>query len=184
MTPKQFFFVLLGGIVALVAAGGGGYYYALSSVKVTSDRLATQLAEQNAADEQLSYLAKLKNQYQRDIVPILPLIEEALPRTKHQSEILAQLQRVAGESGLAITSVAFASPTGLPTTTSQTIPSGGVLAFPINFQVQGSYGQLQSFLTKVETLSRFTNVTTLSVTRPDKSKPIIYSMTVNAYVKP
>ena len=184
MTPKRFFFILLGIGVLVLGAAGTGYYFALTFVQSTSTRLAAQMAEQTAADDKLSYLAKLKAQYTRDIVPILPLIEQALPRTKNQTEVLAQLQTIAGESGLVISQVTFASPTGLPTATSQTIPSGGVLALPISFQVSGSFAQLQNFLTKVETLSRFTNVTTLSVTRPDKAKPIIYSMSVNAYVKP
>jgi Tfp pilus assembly protein PilO len=184
MTPKRFFFVLLGIGVLLVAIAGTGYYFALNFVQSTRDRLATQLAQQAAADDQLGYLGKLKTQYTRDIVPILPLIDQALPHTKNQTEILSQLQTIAGESGLTISQVTFASPSGLPNATSQTIPSAGVLALPISFQVSGSFAQLQTFLTKVETLSRFTNVTTLSVTRPDKSKPIIYAMTVNAYVKP
>jgi Tfp pilus assembly protein PilO len=184
MKPKQFFYILLGGIVALVLVGGAGYYFALANVKATSDKLASQLAEQAAADKQTQYVSRIKNQYAREIMPILPLMDDALPRSKNQTEILVQLQRIAGESGLTISSVGFASPIGLPTATSQTVASGAVLALPISFQVQGSFAQLQTFLTKVEALNRFTNITTLSVSRPDKSKPIVYAMTVNAYVKP
>jgi len=184
MKPKQFFYVLIGIIAGLLAIGGVGYYFALTNVKATSDKLATQLAEQAAADEQSQYVSRIKTQYAHDIVPILPLIDDALPRSKNQTEILAQLQRIASESGLTIASISFASPIGLPTNTSQTVAVGGVLALPINFQVQGSFAQLQTFLTKVETLNRFTNVTTLSVSRADKTKPIVYAMTVNAYVKP
>jgi hypothetical protein len=39
-------------------------------------------------------------------------------------------------------------------------------------------------MTGVETLNRFTNVTTLIVTRPDPAKPITYAITLNAYIKP
>ena len=184
MKPKQFFYILLGVIAAFVIAGGVGYYYALGSLKTISDKLAAQQAEQNSADEQIQYLDKLKNQYKRDIIPILPLIDDALPHTKNQTAILTQLQNVAGSSGLNLSSVNFASPTGLPTSISQTVASGSVLALPINFQVQGSYGQLQTFLAKVEHLSRFTSISTLSVTTAGRGKPITYAMTVNAYVKP
>jgi Tfp pilus assembly protein PilO len=184
MKPKQFFFVLIGVIGVLLAAGGGGYYFALQQVAATSQRLSVQLGEQGAADGQLQELTRVKNQYDREVVPLLPLIEEVLPRTKNQTEILAQLQRIAAESGLNLGAVTFASPQGLPGPTSQTTKSGAVLALPINFQVQGSFAQLQSFLTKVETLNRFTNVTNLVVTRPDKARPIVYTMNVNAYVKP
>jgi Tfp pilus assembly protein PilO len=184
MTPKRFFYLLLGSGLLVLVAAGVGYYYALTFIQGTQNQLATQLAEQSAADDQLTYLGKLKNQYAHDIVPILPLIEQALPHTKNQTELLSQLQQIAQESGLSITSVSFTSGQGLPTATSQTVQNGTVLALPISFQISGSFTQLQTFLTKVETLSRFTNVTTLSVTRPDKSKPIVYSMTVNAYIKP
>jgi Tfp pilus assembly protein PilO len=85
---------------------------------------------------------------------------------------------------LAISSVAFASALGLPNDTSQTVADGSVLALPISFQVQGSFAQLQLFLTKVENLSRYTNVTTLSISRPEKTQPIVYAMTLNVYVKP
>lgn len=184
MTPKQFFFVTLGMAGLLVAVSGGGYYLAVRHIKNTSSQLATQLGERDAAEEQLQTLGRLEVQFNRDIKPILPLIDEALPRAKNQTEILAQLREVAGAAGLNLGAVSFQSATGLPGVTSQTVKTGDVLALPISFQVQGSFAQLQSFLSKVENLSRFTNVTTLSVSRPDKSKPITYSMTINAYVKP
>ncbi|HSX02043.1 MAG TPA: type 4a pilus biogenesis protein PilO [Candidatus Saccharimonadia bacterium] len=184
MKPKQLFFILIAITTLLVAAGGAGYYYALTTVQTTQTKIADQEAQSNAADAEIQYIGKLSTQYAHEIVPILPLIDEALPRTKNQTEILAQLQSLAGGAGLAISSVTFASAQGLPTNTSQTVASGGVLALPISFQVQGSYAQLQTFLTSVENLSRYTNVTTLAITRPDKTKPIVYAMTVNAYVKP
>ncbi len=185
MKPKQFFYILVGVAVALAGAAGYGYYYALTMVTTTGTQLATQLGQQNAADNQIEYLGRLQNQYNREIVPILSRLDDVLPHTKNQTELLAQLQTLAASAGLTISSVTFTSPQGLPTNVTQTIPAGsGVLALPINFQVSGSFAQLQSFLTSVENLSRFTNVTTLSITRPDKTKPIVYAMTVNAYVKP
>lgn len=184
MKPKQFFFVLIGIIAALVAAGGAGYYYALTILQSTKQSLATQQEAQTAADNQLEALNRVLSQYQREVVPILPLMDEALPHTKNQTEILAQLQRIASDSGLSLGSVTFTSGNGLPSSTSQTVASGGVLALPVNFQVTGSYAQLQAFLTRVETLSRLTNVVNLAVTRGDKTKPLVYSMNINAYMKP
>lgn len=184
MKPKQYFFVLLGIIAALIVAGGFGYYWAMERVKATSTQLSQNLADQAAAQDTLDNLSQLKVQYSREIVPLLPLINEALPSDKNQTEILAQLQYIAGEAGLSLSSVTFPSPVGLPSAVSQTVPAGIALALPVNFQLQGSFDQLQTFLTKVENLSRLTNVTTLSVARPDRTKPIIYTMTLNAYVKP
>lgn len=184
MTPKQFFYVILGINLAVLLASGAGYYFAVKYIRTTSANLSAQLAEQNAAQDQLDSLTKLQYQYNHAIIPILPLLDQALPATKNQTEILAQLQRIATNTGLQLTSISLPAPAGLPTSTSQTVATGTVLALPINFELTGSYSQLQAFLTQVENLNRYTNVTTLSVSRADKNKPITYSMTVNAYVKP
>jgi Tfp pilus assembly protein PilO len=76
------------------------------------------------------------------------------------------------------------SPVGLPTSVSQTVKAGNVLALPISFQLSGSYAQLQLFTSRVENLNRFTNITNLAISRPDKNKPIVYSVSLNAYIKP
>lgn len=184
MKPKQFFWVLLGIFSATLLAGGGGYYLALGQLKVKSTALGTGLSEQMAADTQIENLSRLKRQYDRDIVPVLPLLDEALPREKKQTEILTQLQTVAAEEGLRIASISMPSPGGLPTSVSQTVKAGTVLALPISFQLSGSYDQLQRFTSRIENLNRFTNITNLAISRPDKAKPITYSIALNAYIKP
>ncbi len=183
MTPKKYFFTLLGIIVLLIGAGAYGYYYAVTRINVSKADLAKTLADQDATIQQLDNITKLRSQYNRDIVPILPKINDALPKTKNQTEILAQLQSIASASGLALTNVSLPSAAGLPDNTSQTVKAGTVLALPISFQLQGSYAQLQAFLTRVENLSRFTNVTSLAISQAEKTS-VTYSMTVNAYIKP
>lgn len=184
MKPKQFFIVLLGIFGGTVLLAGGGYYLGLKKLQADSAVLSTGLAAQAGADSQIENLSRLKRQYDRDIVPILPLLDEALPREKKQTEILAQLQSIASQVGLQITSINMPSPLGLPTGVSQTIKSGTVLALPISFQLSGNYAQLQDFTARVESLNRFTNVTNLAISRPDKNKPIVYSIALNAYIKP
>ncbi len=184
MKPKQFFLALLGIFAVTLLLGGAGYYFALNMLKAKSAALAAGLAQQVEADTQIENLSRLKRQYDRDIVPILPLLDEALPREKKQTEILVQLQTVAAEVGLQITSVNMPSPAGLPTSVSQTIKAGNVLALPISFQLSGTYDQLQRFTARIENLNRFTNITNLGISRPDKSKPIIYAIALNAYIKP
>ena len=184
MTPKRFFFVLLGALVVLAGLGGYGYYYAVTRLTAARTELSAALTEQVASQAQIDELSRLKTQYNRDIVPVLDKINAALPRTKNQTEILAQLQTVAIASGLALSNVTLPNAAGLPGETSQTVKSGAVLALPISFQLKGTYPQLQAFLVKVENLNRFTNVTTLAITHADKSAEVTYAMTVNAYIKP
>lgn len=184
MNPKRFFFVLIGILSFTVAVGGTGYYFALTRLQSQSADLSKKLAAASAVSEKIDKLTSTKRIYNRDIVPILPLIEDALPRDKKQTEILAQLQNIAAQAGLSISSVSMPSPLGVPNLTSQTIKTGTVLALPISFQLSGSYAQLQTFLEKVENLNRFTNVSNLAISRPDKTKPIVYSISLNAYIKP
>jgi Tfp pilus assembly protein PilO len=184
MNPKRFFYVLIGTLGLVIAAGGGGYYLALGLLTKQSSTLASKLATTETASSQIDKLTSLQYQYNRDIKPILGLIEAALPRDKKQTEILAQLQNIAGQNQLYITSVSMPSPVGVPGATSQTVKAGQVLALPISFQLSGTYKQLQTFLAKVESLNRFTNVTNLAISRPDKNKPIVYSISLNAYIKP
>lgn len=184
MDPKRFFYVLLAVLAVLVAGGGAGYYYALKQLQAQKLAVADKLAAAEQASQEIDKLANLKRQYDKDVAPNLSLISNALPKDKKQTEILAQLQNIAGATGLTISTVSMPSPIGVPTTTSQTIKSGQVLALPISFQLAGSYEQLQTFLKKVERLNRFTNVTNLGISRPDKTKPIVYSISLNAYIKP
>jgi len=184
MKPKQFFFVVLGMIVVLAAAGGAGYYFAFTKLKAKAATESQLLADQSAASDEIDRLTRLKHQYDRDIVPILPLIDEALPKDKKQTEILAQLQTIASDVGLRIDSISMPRPLGLPTSVSQTIKAGNVLALPISFQLSGSYAQLQTFTSRVENLNRFTNITNLAINHTDKTKPIVYSISLNAYIKP
>lgn len=184
MNPKRFFYVLLGILGVTLAAGGAGYSYALTRLNTQSTELSTKLAAAADISDQIDRLVKLKHQYDRDIVPILPLIDVALPRDKKQTEILAQLQNIASQVGLSISSVSMPSPLGVPSLTSQTVKTGAVLALPISFQLSGTYTQLQTFLQRIENLNRFTNVTNLAISRPDKNRPITYSISLNAYIKP
>ena len=184
MTPKRFFFILLGIVVIIVAASGYGYVYALHRLTAAKASLANVLGEQASDQEELDALSRMKVQYAKEVVPELPLMDAALPRTKNQTQLLAQLQAITNESGLSLGAVTFPSPAGLPNSTSQTTAVGQVLALPVSFSVSGSFAKLQTFLTSLENLNRFTNVTSLTVSRPDPSKPIQYSITLNAYIKP
>ncbi len=182
MTPKKFFFVLLGIIGGLLAAGGYGYYYGLQELSKASQNLAQQLGKQDAAASQLNRLITIKRTYELDVVPLMPRMNAALPQTKNQSELLALMEQTARSAGASLSKVSFSGAPGLPSSTSQTIRSGNVLAIPISFEVRGSYGQLQNFLVKIENLSRLTTVGSISLNRNGNTSS--YSISINAYMKP
>lgn len=182
MKPQRFFWILIGILVVLIAAGGTGYYYAVIYLNGASTKLQAQYIAQNDANKKLDEVTKLKAQYNHDVVPVQASIESALPRTKNQTEILAQLERLASESGLAISNIAFPNSSG-PSATSQAVKSGLVLALPVSFQTTGTYAQLEAFLSKLESLNRYTSITNLAVSKAD-TKKISFSINLNAYFKP
>jgi Tfp pilus assembly protein PilO len=118
--------------------------------------------------------------------PKLAKVDLALPKVKKQSEVALQLQQLANGSGMTISAISFsggASGQSLPSATSQTIAVGNATALPITFQLTGTYEQLQTFLQKLEQLNRYTNVSSLSISRTTSNK-LTFSLTVNAFIKP
>ena len=184
MSPKRFFYASLGTLAAMILGGGTAYYYATVSVHQKITTLSQQIAVDTVADERLSQLIALRKQYQR-FQPIIPTIEAALPPAKKQSEVALQLQQLAAAAGMNLPAVSFASSNGLPTGSSQTINSGGILALPVTFQLTGTYDQLQRFLISLEQLGRYTSVSQLQISRADtKTRTLAFSINLNVYVKP
>lgn len=188
LKPQTFTYILIAVLAGVLLVGGAGYYFGIRYIQTESASLRAKMGQLEATNERLAQLTRAKRQYDRDVKPNAELINAALPQSKSQSEVLAQLQRVAAQNGLSISSIQLPSPVGLPGPLSQTVKAGKagrVLALPITFKIQGTYAQLQSFLRGVENLGRFTNVTSLSVSqRPDPSRPIEYAITLNAYILP
>jgi Tfp pilus assembly protein PilO len=183
MTPKKLFYVLLALTGLGIVGTGYGYYWANGLLGNATSTLSKQLAARDDADTTIAQLIHLQRQYSLEVTPILPQLDSILPHTKNQSQILLQLQTIANNAGLSIRSLTLPTSDGLPSATSQTIAAGGVLALPVTFSLGGSYNQLQTFLTQVENLDRFTSVTSLSI-QHSSTQPITYAMTINAYIKP
>jgi Tfp pilus assembly protein PilO len=183
MKPKQFFYVLVGMIAVILAAGGYGYYFALGFIRTQSSNLAAEYAVQGVAAQQITSLTDLGARYQKQIVPVTQEMDDALPMQKNQTEILAQVERIAAANGLTLGAVSMPAPSGLPSSVSQTIQAGDVLALPIDFNVKGPYAELQSFTAQIENLNRFTNITSLIV-QGQGSGTAQYTFSLDAYIKP
>src|SRR4051812_24948965 len=110
MKPKQFFYVALGLLAMVLAGGVAGYYYALQYLHQQSAVMAAQLAEQREADGQIAQLMNLQRKYNRDVIPILPVIDRALPHDKKQTEILQQIWQVGKDGGTPLTGITVPAP--------------------------------------------------------------------------
>lgn len=186
MKPKQFFFTLLGLLFIVIAGGGYAYYFATQQLSSQSQQLATDQAETQTASAQITTLEVLESNYNHNVAPYLSIVDAAIPSDKNQTEILAQIERIAQNDGVQqpFKSISMPAPTGLPSDTSQTLKSGSLLVLPISFEADGTYEQLQAFTYDLETLNRYTNVTSLAINAANKTSPVSYTFTVNAYVYP
>ena len=186
MKPKQYFFVLVGVTVLLIGGGVAGYVYATSLLGRQAASLRESLAQVAVAGEHVDQLKQLRKQY-LTLSPKFAKLNLALPTTKKQSELVLQLQQLAINSGMSIPTASFtglSTAGALPSATSQTVQTGSVIALPLSFQLTGTYDQLQSFLTRLEQLNRYTNVTTLNIIKSDTKNTLTFSITLNAFVKP
>lgn len=184
MKAQQFFYGSLGALAVLILGGAAGNYYANTALHNRTTDLQQQLSTQVVLDDQINELVGLKKSYQK-MLPLIPQIDAALPHNKQQSEIALQLQQLASSAGMSLPSLTFAGSSTLPTTTSQTVRTGSVLALPISFQLSGTYSQLQAFLAGLENLNRYTGVTNLSINHKDeKTQTLNFELNINVYVKP
>lgn len=183
MKSKRFFFILAGICVVLAVGLGVSYYFETNHIKAEGTGLKRQAADATLASEELTQLNDLKRQY-ASIQPVLTKLNIALPSQKNQSTVILQIQQLAANAGMKLPSASFQASNGLPSPTSQTVVSGGVLALPISFQLSGTYAQLQSFLQQLEQLSRYNDVTSLAITKSAETAALSFSITLNVYIKP
>lgn len=182
--PKEFFYIAGGTLAVVLIAGGWGYYWATQQLQARTVVLQKALGDSIIASDQINQLTHLQAQY-KSLQPFIAALDEALPTTKEQSEITLQLQTLTQQSDMSIASITFENDAGLPDSTSQTVTAGAVLQFPITFQLTGSFQQLETFLTQLEALNRYTDVTSLSIAKSSTNSNILtYTITLNAFLKP
>ena len=181
MRPKRFFYLLCGICTVLVTGLGVGYYFEVQHIKTETVALAKKSADATIAGEQLDQLSDLNKQF-KQLQSVLTKLDIALPSDKNQSVLVLQIEQLASNAGMTLPSASFQSSSGLPTATSQTVKSGDVLALPISFQLSGTYAQLQSFLTQLQQLGRYSSVSSLAINR-NGSNSLSFSINLNVYVK-
>jgi Tfp pilus assembly protein PilO len=182
MKPKQYFYGLIAILVLITAGGGYGYYYSTQKLDKRTQELRQKLAELQIADSEITKLNTLKSQFLA-VEPFLPLLDDALPRSKDQSKIILQLEQLAQAAGLTLPQASFQSTGGLPGPTTQTAKAGEVFAMPITFQMTGSYQQMQTFLQGLEKLGRYTSVSSISITSSGP-RVVNFSVTLQVFMKP
>lgn len=184
-SSRVLFFVLIGFLSVILLAGGYGYVWARQALlekKQSVEKTHLEVIDEQKRTEQLVTLSRRYTEAKAK----LDEINRALPRDSQQTEILLAIQSAANESGVLLPSVQFTGAAQLTNPQlNQASPSQGFYVVPLSLKLSGAYDQLQTFLDKLERLSRYNSVSTLSLTKTlaDKNK-LDVSLTLNAYLKP
>jgi len=184
-SSRLLFYALVGLMGVILIAGGYGYVWArqmLISKKEAVEQTKLEVVDEQKRTEQLVTLSRRYEQAKTKLEDI----NRALPRDSQQTEILLAIQNAAKDSGVILPSIQFTGAAQLTNPQlNQSSPAQGFYVVPLNLKLSGTYDQLQSFLDKLERLSRYNSVSSLSLTKTlaDKNRLDI-AMTLNAYLKP
>lgn len=187
MRPRTLFLTLCGilGVSIIIF----GLAYALSSRMLIRER---QQFNQKQIDLELSekrtnQLIELTGRY-NEASKKFDEINNALPQSKQQPEVVVQLQNAAGEVGLNLPTIQFdttAAPTVTQAKDDKNKNPSGLSVLPITIKLSGSYDQLIAYLKKLESLSRYNSVTSINLSKVNSDrKKLDISLTLTAFFKP
>jgi hypothetical protein len=203
MNSKTIFYVLLGLVVVMLALAGlvayqGGKVLTSKGDEIIDKKLQNQVFEDR---EQALVQAKRDIEQYSELEAIAKAI---VPQEKDQARTVREISAIAQRSGIPISSFQFPAsalgqvqrgktkkPTASNPATSQLIPvegTKGLYAMEIVVQSDNkqpvSYGNLLSFLERLEQNRRTAHVTNLTINPEQENRNLInFSVTLNVYIK-
>lgn len=182
---KLTFYALCAVLVLLSIGSIYAFWWGTQELQAQKDRgLKKQLALQDE-QQRTEQLIQLNRRY-NDAKSRIADINTALPHSAEQAEMLLAVKEAANQSGVILPSIQFTGSAQLTNPQlNQATPAKGLYILPISLKLSGTYDQLQKFLGRLENLSRYNSVTSLSLSKlnADPNKLDI-SLSVNAYLKP
>lgn len=155
----------VGVFVALAGVGVGGFYmYYEKPARTEMAGRATQLARLKADLAKGQATAKKLPEFKAEVEQLearLANLRAVLPEEKDAADLLRQMQSVATQSNLTITSFKPA-----PVVTKELHAE-----WPITLELQGTYHNLALFLDRLGKFTRIVNISNLDVKGRDKSDP-------------
>jgi len=187
MTPKKAFLAILAVLILTLLGGGAIYYFANNYLYAKASTISELKANIDVLDSKLVDTRRAITDYS-DLSYLSDILDEVIPSEKTQSNVVGQLIEFANQSGVVVDNINFA-PTNNANQAqalTQTLPVDGVSninKLPINIGITGEYSQILSFLNKLETNRRITQVDSISLS-PDESGRIFSSnLSINVYVR-
>lgn len=185
MKAKLFFYILCGFLIITIIACGGGYVWGREKLIAQKEVVNEKKLELDNNQKRINQLIQLSRRYESVRLRV-DEINRALPRTSEQAEILLELKSAAQETGVSIIGIQFTgTATPANANTNQATAQQDLFILPISIRTSGSYLQIIAFLNRLNTLSRYNSVTSLTANKTPTNPNILdISMSLVAYLKP
>jgi len=168
---------------AIILTFGASIFFALLAINPTLSTIAKlkkEIADSKFVEQKLSQkinsLSSLSQQYltvQDDIIYVL----DAIPEKTEAPTLIAQVQSIAKNSSVNITTIET-SPINL-----NNQQSGLNSEFNFNIAAEGSYEDIQTFLSNLTTMQRVISVDSISITKGDTNQNLQLGLRGTAYYK-
>lgn len=110
MTSKRLYYILLSTLLILIIGIGVSVYFGNKIMQDKANELKIIDLEDKVTTKKLSLLQNAKKEL-NDNKDLQATIDEALPKTKNQAEVVAELYQMAAQSNIKISSITFPSST-------------------------------------------------------------------------
>jgi Tfp pilus assembly protein PilO len=182
---KLLFFILCALLAILLVASGAAYFWGSNILLEQKQEVSKKKLELDDSQKRIDQLIQLSRRYDSAKAQAEE-IDKALPRSSQQAEILLELKSAAAENGVTIASIQFTGQaTPAKAQTNQATAQQDYLILPISIRASATYPQLIAYLNRLETLSRYNSVTSLSATKSQSNRDNLeISMSIVAYLKP
>lgn len=151
--------------------------FAINPTLTTITELHRTLKDAQFVEEQLATkiknLSSLQNQYTK-ITPDLQIIERSVPTNPEATVFMGQLQTIVANSGVSLLGVAF----GELTLASNPPVDDGEFTFSI--QIEGTYAQINTFLTMLTDFDRIVVLDAINITKQSPGEATILVSTEGA----
>lgn len=212
MTPKRFYYAMIGVNILLVLLIVAGVYFGNVLLQSQAKKLTNAKTQTKVIEQQQVSLTQAKKDIEK-YTEINNIAKSIVPQDKDQAKTVREINKIAGESGIALKAVSFQSsnlgqavaPTTKPaegdksaTPAAPAQPSisqvkavdgiSGVYALEIIVssadQQPVPYSSFINFLEKLENNRRTAHVAKITVKPADDGRTLSFVLTLNAYVKP
>lgn len=156
--------------------------FAINPTLTTIVELRKELADNQAVEQQLTTkinnLSSLQQQY-NELEKDLPVIYEAIPKTANAPLLSAQLEALAQQNNVAISTFRVAE---VQLASSQ--PATKPLSYIFTLQAEGDYQNMIDFSASLSRLSRVVTVESMSIGRDSKTNDLTLTLRGRQYFKP